>query len=309
MKKSILLIMAIVFAMQCNAQINSIDYFGQVPPDSTPSKYAPGLISKDGRYELMTTFSADGKEFCFTVTNNKWSSFSIWYTKYDGTKWSEPQVLSFANNGFSPVFSPANNALFYSSGTWPSKSGSIWFCKRNGTHWGQPEMLKEPINLNTGNNNWGFSIAKDSTLLFTSKRADAKGEYDYDLYISEPINNEYKNAINVVNINSSTSEYSAFIAPDKSYIIFSSQRPGNYGWDDLYISFRKKDSSWSNPENLGTGINTVNAEYSPHVTPDGKYLIYSVWDKDSQWSDIYWVRVDNLIDRFKIKLGLTKDKE
>ena len=281
------------------------DYFGRVPPDSVPVKFAPGIISKDGRYEMMAAFSPNGSEFCFTVTDNMWSGFKLLYTKFNGTKWQEPEILSFAIDGFSPVFSPFSNALFYTTGTWQRKPGSIWYCKKNGALWGQPEKLKNPINLDSGSNNWGFSIAGDGTILFSSERVDTKGKFD--IYISEPVNNQYKNAINIENINSPTSEYSAYIAPDKNFIIFSSQRSGGYGWDDLYITFRKKDSSWSDPVNLGPGINTINAEFSPFVTPDGKYLLYSVWDKDSRWSDIYWVRIDYLIEKIKNKIDLTKD--
>ncbi|HUS85672.1 MAG TPA: hypothetical protein VMW76_00400 [Bacteroidales bacterium] len=243
MKKNTLLIMVIVFAMQCNAQINSIDYFGQVPPDSIPVKFAPGIISKDGRYELMTAFSSDGKEFCFTITKRGWSHFDIWYTKYDLNKWSEPEIIPLdSSGGFGPVFSPENNRLLFSSGHWGNPPvGFILFCKRNQTGWGVPEKFGAPINLES--DQWQCSIAKDGTLLFCSKRPGGKG--DFDIYISESVNNKYKNVINLEILNSNEDEYSGFIAPDKSYIIFSSQRAGSYGWDDLYISFRKKDSSWS----------------------------------------------------------------
>ena len=92
---------------------------------------------------------------------------------------------------------------------------------------------------------------------------------------------------------------SAFIAKDKSYIIYSSQRTGGYGWDDLYISFRKKAGGWTTPINLGPTINTIHAEFSPQVTPDGRFLLYSKWDKKNKWSDIYWVRIDKIIIRLK----------
>jgi hypothetical protein len=300
MKNLLLITATVLFMRVCEAQIDSIDYFGQVPPGPTPAKFAPGFISKDGRYELMSAFSPNGKEFCFTVTNNQWSSFSIWYTKYDGANWSEPNILSFAASGFSPVFSPLGDALLFSTGgNWSSKTASIWICKRTDTIWGTPAKLNSPVNLNSGNNNWGFSMASDSTLLFTSVREGGKG--NFDLYISEFMGGGYTDVSNLENLNSSAAEYSAFIASDKSYIIFSSQRSGGYGWDDLYISFQKADRNWTNPINLGPKINTVHAEFSPHVTPDGKYMIYSKWDANSNWSDIYWVRIDNLIDSLKNK--------
>ncbi len=289
--KKILAAVLCAIATQCVGQ----NYFGQVPPDSIPVKFAPDVVSRDGRYELFAVYSPDGKEFCFTVTDSLWSTFSIWHTAYDGKRWSEPRKLAFAKDGFSPVFSPDGKTLFYSSGTWKGRPGILWYCKRNGTEWAEPVKAKAPINLEKGSNDWGLSMAKDGTLLFTSDRPGTKGEFD--LYLSEPVNNEYPNAVNIEGVNSSKWEYSAFVAPDKSYIIFSSDRAGSFGWDDLYITFRKKDNSWSDPVNLGPGINTIDAEYAPFVTSDGKYLIYSVWDKEGKWSDIYWVRIDRIIGK------------
>ena len=245
----------------------------------------------------MTAFSNDGKEFCFSVTDKEWSHFEIWYTKYDSNKWSEPQIIQLGSTGgFGPVFSPGDDTLFFSAGHWGKPpTADICFSKRTQTDWGEPVKLNAPINLEP--DQWQCSVAKDGTFLFCSKRPGGKG--NYDIYISEPINNKYTDVRNLEALNSPADEYSAFIAPDKSYIIFSSQRKGGYGWDDLYISFRTGKDNWSNPVNLGPEINTKHAEFSPQVTPDGKYLIYSKWDINNNWSDIYWVRIDNLIVSLK----------
>ncbi|MGD8787175.1 MAG: hypothetical protein PVJ60_07110, partial [Phycisphaerales bacterium] len=44
------------------AQTDSIDYFGQTPPEDTPVVFAPGIISLSGRCEYATVFSPDGNE-------------------------------------------------------------------------------------------------------------------------------------------------------------------------------------------------------------------------------------------------------
>ena len=146
MGKNILLILISIFTIQCNAQINSIDYFGQVPPGTSPKKFAPGFISKDGRYELMTAFSNDGKEFCFSVTDKEWSHFEIWYTKYDSNKWSEPQIIQLGSTGgFGAVFSPGDDTLFFSAGHWGKPpTADICFSKRTQTDWyPNPKRLDE----------------------------------------------------------------------------------------------------------------------------------------------------------------------
>lgn len=59
------------------------------------------------------------------------------------------------------------------------------------------------------------------------------------------------------------------IAPDGSLLLFSSDRKGGYGGVDLYISYRQKDGSWSQPANLGPEINTANNEISPFIADNG----------------------------------------
>lgn len=46
--------------------------------------------------------------------------------------------------------------------------------------------------------------------------------------------------------------------------------------------------SWTMPVNLGKNINTENREFSPSVSPDGKYLFF-VRDFGGEKGDIYWV--------------------
>jgi len=66
-----------------------------------------------------------------------------------------------------------------------------------------------------------------------------------------------------------------FIASDESYIIISAKETPTYE-SELWISFRKKDKTWSNPQSLGDKINKGLAHrFGQYVTPDGKYLFYT----------------------------------
>jgi hypothetical protein len=66
-------------------------------------------------------------------------------------------------------------------------------------------------------------------------------------------------------------------------MIFKSIRTGGFGQNDLYISYRKPDNSWTNPKNLGNVINTTGDETSGDITPDGLYMTYG------RNNDLYWV--------------------
>lgn len=77
------------------------------------------------------------------------------------------------------------------------------------------------------------------------------------------------------------------LAPDESYLILCSDRPGGYGKADIYISFRKDNGSWTEPVNLGEKVNSSYDEYIPAVTPDGKYFFFTTNKTGNR--DIYWV--------------------
>ena len=69
------------------------------------------------------------------------------------------------------------------------------------------------------------------------------------------------------------------------------------GVNDLYITYRKEDNTWTNPKNLGPKINSAMYDLCPNITPDGKYLMFSR-DNGRDSRDIYWVST-SFVDRLK----------
>lgn len=88
-------------------------------------------------------------------------------------------------------------------------------------------------------------------------------------------------------INTVHHEVDPYIAPDESYIIFCSNRPGGFGKEDMYVSYKKDDGSWTAPVNMGDKVNSPFQEYIPYVTPDGKYFFFTSDKSGSR--DIYWM--------------------
>jgi hypothetical protein len=76
-------------------------------------------------------------------------------------------------------------------------------------------------------------------------------------------------------------------------MIFKSNRPGGYGDNDVYISFKKYDGTWTHPKNMGPSFNTQKNENPIDVSPDGKYMFLYLN------GDMYWRGIDNLVDSLK----------
>jgi outer membrane protein OmpA-like peptidoglycan-associated protein/tetratricopeptide (TPR) repeat protein len=65
------------------------------------------------------------------------------------------------------------------------------------------------------------------------------------------------------------------IAPDNKTIFFSSNKRNGEGGLDLFMVKLTKDSTWSDPINLGPKINTGKDEESVEIQADGKTIIFS----------------------------------
>jgi hypothetical protein len=111
------------------------------------------------------------------------------------------------------------------------------------------------------------------------------------IYRSELVNGEYaKPQLLPHSINLPPFlNWAPFVAPDESYLLFSSNRTG--GLDDigdLYISRRLADGTWTEPVSLGEPVNTPRQEVFPGLSPDGKYLFFCR-DTPGHDNDVYWV--------------------
>jgi Tol biopolymer transport system component len=175
-----------------------------------------------------------------------------------------------------------------------SKTGwDIWMTKWQDHGFSPIRRIEEPVS-SAKRDAWA-SLAENGNLYFMSNRDGTYGRWD--IYRAEYKEGQYVNVQNIgFPVNSKVSDADPAIAPDEGYLLFCSQRPSGFGGSDLYITFRKKDGTWSTPQNMGPGINTPANEEKPYVTFDGKYLFFS---NDAPGNlEIYWVDA-KIIDDLK----------
>jgi OmpA-OmpF porin, OOP family len=86
-----------------------------------------------------------------------------------------------------------------------------------------------------------------------------------------------------------------FLANTRKALLMSVEREDSFGDRDLYVSFLKNDSVWSEPLNLGRSINTATEDASPFLAADNKTLYFSSKGYSGYGgSDIYrTVRLDD----------------
>ena len=111
-------------------------------------------------------------------------------------------------------------------------------------------------------------------LISGCNRQDGAGSCD--LYISYKTPTGWSHAFNLGRrVNTDQWESQPCLSPDKRDLYFSSRRFGGLGGSDIYVSHRLPGGSWSEPENLGPGINTTGDEYSPFMHADNSTLYFT----------------------------------
>jgi len=297
-EKIIYLVMIIFLCASCQSdQMGKHAYFGETPPDINPKVFAPNKISKSDEAEFGSIFNADGNEFYFGVDINGRAEIRL--SKLENGGWTEPEVFltdeTYSYND--PYLSLDESKLYFISdrqhdGKGPKKDYDIWYVERNGENWTDPKLAEGSIN--TKKDEYYISIADNEKMYFASNiAADSNRGHDFDVYSSALVDGKYEKAYRLGGaVNSNAYEADVFIAPDESYLIFSSVRRGGYGRGDLYISFKNPDGTSTEAVNMGLKVNSDGHELCPVVTRDGKYFFYSSNE------DIYWVSTD-IFDLYK----------
>ena len=254
-------------------------YLGQTPPGNTPVIFAPGIVST-GHQHGSAYFTPDGKELVFSWTDFE-SPHTIMYMKEENGRWTKPSVL--VSNTLTPCFSPDGNKVYI------SLNKRISVMERKGSGWSEPKDLGDIINIDKRQD---FpSVSMDGNLYYSVMFGRADG-----MYVSRQLDGKYQTPARVgIRFRGEPVQGMPFIAPDESYLIFSSMGLDSLGMADLFICFRTADGSWSEPKNLGSKINSAAQEQFPTVTVDGKYLFFMSTRKSgikivgSGAGNVYWV--------------------
>jgi hypothetical protein len=76
-------------------------------------------------------------------------------------------------------------------------------------------------------------------------------------------------------VNSSANDGSPALSKDGKSLYFASDRPGQFGGNDIWVSQWSDETQWwGPPSNLGPVINTTATEFSPNLSRDGHWLFF-----------------------------------
>ncbi len=226
------------------------------------------------------------------------------------------ESLNAMNSPFdeqNPVWNPDGRTVYFTIANHPANvggkqdPGDIWFSQVQGSTWSEP--IHAGLLLNDRGYNAVAGISQDGSQLFLlshygtgSSPAKTQG-----ISVSKWNGSDWSRPQNQVipYFMNKSGILCGSVSADNSVFVFSAESYGTYGVEDIYVSINE-GGKWSEPRNLGKGINTQFQELSPSLSADNKTLyfasngrkgygsfdIYSATRIDDSWTN--WTEPQNL---------------
>ena len=288
-------IIAMKSKKNCEFAINAI----KNPVPFNPVSVGSSINSTDDEY--WPSITADGQTLMFTrQTNSGNRTFGFatmqedFYLSYlsDNT-WQKAinagTPINTSQNEGAQTLSSNGSYMFFTACDRPGGLGScdLYFSAFNEGRWSEPANLRAPVNTSSWESQPSIS-ADGKTLFFSSSRPGGLGGKDLWFSIMND-KNLWTDPVNMGNtINTDGDEMSPFIHFDGRTMYFASDGRVGMGGFDIYMTRMNRDSTWSEPQNLGYPINTYNDEMGLIIESGGQKAYFSSIRDKLNGKDIFY---------------------
>jgi Tol biopolymer transport system component len=240
-----------------------------------PELFAPGAVSTEGR-EFATTFARDGGAVYFNVVLE--GRIQIFRSTRLGGLWGPHEALSFSDGSARDVdpFVTVDGRIVYSSdrplpdAPEDAEPYHLWQVRPTADGWSAPEPLPSPPNDPAGA---VFATFTDDGTVYLGAR---RGDEPRQLYVSRFVDGAYRPRERVdLGLGPEVHVGNPLIAPDESFLVFTSRELGGAGEVDLILTERLADGSWSTPRPLPPPINSPWSDFAPGLGTDGRTLYFT----------------------------------
>jgi flagellar motor protein MotB len=186
-----------------------------------------------------------------------------------------------------PILSPDGKTLYFSRRNHPENIGGvadkedIWFSEL-----GDDGRWKLAKNMGPEFNNEGPNFVSavnaatpdgKSVVVILGNKYLPDGKMMSGVSVSNNTNGTWTKpkAIEIENDYNYNDKANYFMANTRKTLIMSVEREDSRGSRDLYVSFMKPDSTWTEPVNLGDQVNTASEESAPFLADDNQTLYFA----------------------------------
>lgn len=155
-----------------------------------------------------------------------------------------------------------------------NRQEDFFFSRRQDNVWSESMNLGPPVN--TPGNEGALTVSGDGFSLVYASSSLPEGHGSTDLYASSLTADGWSKPINLGSkVNSSSWDSQPSLSSDGQMLFFVSNRPGGYGRQDIWYSWKDENGNWTEPQNAGPAVNTPRDENSPFFHHDGETLYFS----------------------------------
>jgi len=185
-----------------------------------------------------------------------------------------------------PLLSPDGKTLYFSRRNHPKNVGGvndkedIWYSELGADgKWTLAQNMGPQFNNDNPNFINAISTTPDgkSVIIILGNKYLDNGKMMAGVSVSDNINGKWSKpkALNIINDYNFNEKANYFLANTRKTLLMSVEREDSKGGRDLYVSFTKDDSVWTEPVNLGAVLNTAGEETAPFIASDDKTLYFS----------------------------------
>ncbi|ADR20816.1 hypothetical protein MATR_15580 [Marivirga tractuosa] len=263
-------------------------------------------------HESAPLVTPDNQRLYFTISNHpennegRENSQDIWYSdkQADGAWGTAIHMGSpFNKRQFNQVFTilDGGNSLFIRGGSNKRKKG-FSIVTKDGNGWNRPDELEiegyEEMNKGIFS---GATISQDRSAIIIYMNERSKKPFS-DLYLSKrQSDGSYSKPIMIESLSTYKDEFGPYLAENDQVMYFASNREGTLGDADVWKVKRLDDSwlKWSEPENIGSPINTdgFDSYFSVDETGNNAFTTRTYVSPDGSNMNIY-----GLIPKAKITI-------
>ena len=186
---------------------------------------------------------------------------------------------------FKPLLSPDGKVLYFSRKNHPENIGGvadsedIWYSEKNPETGAWEKAKNIGLTLNNAGSNFVSSVTPDgkTAILLLGNKYLNNGKMVAGVSMSNNKNGEWTKptTITIENDYNYSKQANYYLTNNRKVLLMSVDREDTNGGRDLYVSFSKGDSLWSEPLNIGKQVNTAGEESCPFLAADSKTLYFS----------------------------------
>ncbi|MFC1634854.1 LamG-like jellyroll fold domain-containing protein [Planctomycetota bacterium] len=153
--------------------------------------------------------------------------------------------------------------------------------------------------VNSWSDDYSPCLSADGlSLYFASTRLGGLGNYDLWVSTRETTSDDWGSAESLGSvINSPDEDVSPAVSPDGLELYFTSFRADGQGGADIWVARRQTTTeSWSEPENLGSLVNSAAHEVTPSLSADGLELYFTSGQENGEPRSSLYVTQRDTID-------------